>query len=237
MSEATHVVAVSGGKDSTVLALRLAEVAPRDYVYFSTPTGDELPEMVAHWERIEELLGKKLVRLTNGTLYDCIERNGALPNHRMRFCTRELKIVPCLAFMKRFQNPVLYVGLRADEEERKGIFSNDIETRFPFREWGWRLNEVVDYLKKRGVKIPKRTDCALCYHQRLGEWRDLWKHYPNIYERGIALEEKYGRTFRSPKRDTKPAELLHLKMIFEHDPNPPEDEEDNGNGPCRVCSL
>ena len=29
----THVVALSGGKDSTAMALRLAEVAPRDYRY------------------------------------------------------------------------------------------------------------------------------------------------------------------------------------------------------------
>lgn len=36
-----HVVALSGGKDSTALALRLAETEPRDYTYVCTPTGDE----------------------------------------------------------------------------------------------------------------------------------------------------------------------------------------------------
>ena len=29
----THVVGLSGGKDSTALALRLAEIEPRDYEY------------------------------------------------------------------------------------------------------------------------------------------------------------------------------------------------------------
>ena len=38
-----HVVGLSGGKDSTALALRLAETSPQDYVYLCTPTGDELP--------------------------------------------------------------------------------------------------------------------------------------------------------------------------------------------------
>ena len=51
----THVVALSGGKDSTALALRLAEVEPREYVYLCTPTGRELPEMEAHWTRLEGL--------------------------------------------------------------------------------------------------------------------------------------------------------------------------------------
>ena len=37
-----HIIALSGGKDSTALALRLAEVEPREYEYVFTPTGDEL---------------------------------------------------------------------------------------------------------------------------------------------------------------------------------------------------
>ena len=66
----THVVALSGGKDSTAMALRLAEVEPREYVYICTPTGRELPEMEAHWSRLETLLGAPLLRVTNGSLGD-----------------------------------------------------------------------------------------------------------------------------------------------------------------------
>ena len=44
----THVVALSGGKDSTAMALRLAEVEPQEYRYICTPTGRELPAMEAH---------------------------------------------------------------------------------------------------------------------------------------------------------------------------------------------
>lgn len=40
-----HVVALSGGKDSTALALRLKEIEPREYQYVCTPTGDELPDL------------------------------------------------------------------------------------------------------------------------------------------------------------------------------------------------
>ncbi len=43
-----HIIALSGGKDSTAMALRLAKVEPRDYEYVITPTGDELPEMIEH---------------------------------------------------------------------------------------------------------------------------------------------------------------------------------------------
>jgi tRNA(Ile)-lysidine synthase TilS/MesJ len=40
-----HIVALSGGKDSVAMALRLVEVEPRDYLYVCTPTGNELHPM------------------------------------------------------------------------------------------------------------------------------------------------------------------------------------------------
>ena len=39
MTDMTHIVALSGGKDSTAMALRLTEMEPRDYQYVVTPTG------------------------------------------------------------------------------------------------------------------------------------------------------------------------------------------------------
>src|SRR5690606_14856230 len=48
-----HVVALSGGKDSTALALRMREVWPElPVVYVCTPTGNELPDMIEHWLRL-----------------------------------------------------------------------------------------------------------------------------------------------------------------------------------------
>lgn len=239
MSDLTHIVALSGGKDSTALALRLAETEPRDYLYLITPTGDELPEMLAHWERLEVLLGKPMTRVTNGTLRSLIEGFGALPNWRQRWCTRRLKIEPALAFVKAHQPALLYVGLRADEEERQGIYSSDVQCRFPLREWGWGLEEVKRYLRERNVSIPARTDCARCYGQRLSEWRRLWEKHPAIYADAEQMEEATGHTFRSPGRDSHPASLKELRQRFEMQPTLPmfEDGEEEEVSACRVCRL
>ncbi|KKL73308.1 hypothetical protein LCGC14_2076230 [marine sediment metagenome] len=66
-----HIVALSGGKDSTAMALRLQEVEPdTDFIYVCTPTGDELPEMVEHFGRLREVLAKPIVPLNIPMLRD-----------------------------------------------------------------------------------------------------------------------------------------------------------------------
>ena len=241
-----EVVALSGGKDSTAMALRLAEVEPdAERVYFCTPTGDELPDMQAHWAKLESLLGQPLVRVTEHTLDGLIEKWDALPNGRMRWCTRMLKIRPCLDYLATLKGRehVLCVGLRADEPTREGIYSDDVVNRFPLREWGWGLAEVKGYLRERGVTVPPRTDCARCYAQRLGEWWALWREHPEIWAHAEAQEKATGHTFRSDTRDTWPAALCEMRARFEAGGRParagqlPIFDDEDDQGPCRVCRL
>lgn len=233
-----HIVALSGGKDSTALALRLRELEPDlNPIYLCTPTGDELPEMVEHWARLETLLGRPLTRVSaKHDLNGLIEHFGALPNWRQRWCTRLLKIEPCLAFLKQNAPATLLVGLRADEAERRGIYGDSVNVRFPLREWGWDIQDVVWYLKERGVDIPKRTDCARCYGQRLVEWKRLYQNQPEIYAHAEEQERKIGATFRSPGRDTWPAALADLRREFDSGRKVRGEDFEEGSA-CRVCSL
>lgn len=147
-----HIVGLSGGKDSTAMALRLIETEPRDYEFICTPTGNELPVMRAHWEKLERMLGKPLMKLTAGgiTLTELIEQMQMLPNFRARWCTRILKIEPTIEYMTNLPpGSVLYVGLRADEEERPGIMGEDMNIDFPMRRWGWGESDVWKYLGER----------------------------------------------------------------------------------------
>ena len=234
---AKQIVAFSGGKDSTALILRMAELGEKFECLF-TPTGNELPDLAPHMKRILEMAGSPVLHLPTGpTLTSLIEGFGALPNWRQRWCTRMIKIVPCNAFLRSFDvTPILVVGLRADEEDRGGIYGDFATYRYPLREWGWGIEELRAYLKTRGVTIPRRTDCALCYGQRLGEWWRLWKEHPAEYARGEFYEEQTGHTFRSPQRDSWPAPLIELRKAFESGRRPRGEDEDD-DGACRVCSL
>ena len=237
MSAPKHIVGLSGGKDSTALALRLKELHPEiDFEYICNETGNELPEMHAHWALLEDLLGKKIIRVRHSTdLAGAIEQQNMLPNVFSRWCTRILKIEPTIVYMDALpEGSVLYVGLRADEEIRRGIFGEDMIVKFPMREWGWSIDHVLGYLDKRGICVPERTDCAWCPYQRLGEWRNLYFKYPVIYMQGVQLEKERGHTFRSPGRDTWPADLESLAKEFDAGRKLREYKRSTT---CRVCSL
>ena len=179
-----HIVALSGGKDSTALALRLAEVEPRPYTYVCTPTGDEPEAFFAHMEYLRSVLGASILPLMHPLgLNGLIAKQQALPNHRQRWCTRILKIEPYRAWLAQQAPACSYVGLRADEEGRAGGAYDDlsgITQRFPLREWGWTIDEVWAYLDKKRIVIPRRLDCQRCFFQTLYEWWPLWRFSPQV---------------------------------------------------------
>lgn len=241
-----QLVAFSGGKDSTAMAERMAELG-EEFALFFTPTGNELDELMDHINALAERINRPLVMVENGTLKSWIEKWNALPNARQRWCTRVLKIVPCQAFLKLNgdQGLTLCVGLRADEEERQGLYGSEVTYRYPLREWGWGLDEVWGYLNEKGITVPERTDCAVCPYQRLYEWYALWRNHPDLFEEGVAWEEKTGYTFRSDSRDTWPAGLVELRGEFENGRKPRGAETtvdqfglfNDEPRACRVCSF
>lgn len=240
-----QIEAFSGGKDSTALALRLAELG-EDFEFLFTPTGRELPECLTHITSVVSMTRKRLhVRTGDKGFTERIRQWQSLPNNRQRWCTRELKIEPAKAFLLEHPGSVLLVGLRADEEHREGMWGEFATYRYPLREWGWGIEEVYGYLKTRGVEVPERTDCDWCYDQRLQEWWRLWKEHPDRWAEGEELERMTGHTFRSPTRDTWPASMEELRKRFEAGDVPRGitllpllgTYDTDARSRCRVCSL
>ncbi len=244
-----HVVALSGGHDSTAMALLLREQLPDvPFVYVCTPTGNELPAMFEHWNDLGERLGSKLIPIMAGTLESVIRQQKMLPNFRARFCTRILKIEPYRKFLmeQAALGPIIsYVGLRADEEGRAGGAYADIggvEMRFLLREMGMGEDEVQATLRRFGVVCPDRTDCGWCYHQRLGEWFEFWRDHRASAVKAVTFEAEMGGTLRTHGRDSWPTALKDLFAEFESGRVPTASldrmkRERMEAGGCRVCAL
>lgn len=114
--------------------------------------------------------------------------------------------------------------------------------RFPFREWDWKLSDVQGYLMKRGITVPERTDCARCFHQRIGEWWKLWANHLDIWMDAEGDEERMDATYRTPGRDSWPTALKDLRHEFELGKVPKGADQIQfrntmNAGGCRVCSM
>jgi len=117
-----------------------------------------------------------------------------------------------------------------------------VKTLFPLREWGWDIKKVNSYLKEKNITIPKRTDCSLCFYQKISEWFYLWRDNREFFNKGIAFEKKTGHTFRNPNKKRWGASLEKMSTIFQSGKVPRKatnqlplfDEEMIS---CRVCRL
>lgn len=245
-----RITALSGGKDSTAMALAQAYFEPGSYRYVITPTGDELPDMVAHWDLCAAMLGTPLEVVGTRTLFGlCLELE-AIPNHRARWCTRKIKLEPYYKWLATLGPVTSHVGLRADEGDRPGmvfVSAGGIQMDFPMQRWGWTLEDVLSFLDFLGVAVPDRSDCAVCFWQKLGEWYLLWRDHRERFNRGVFIEDHVtairgkAHTFRSEQRDSWPASLRELGAEFEKGRIPTRSlaimDRRRAVGSCRVCTL
>ncbi len=193
-----HICGISGGKDSSALALYLREQVP-EMEYFFCDTGAELPETYEFLTRLEVILGKPIARLNSERGFDHWFEvfRGALPSPQMRWCTKVMKIKPIEAWIGD-EPAVSYVAIRADEANRKGYISTkpNIESRFPFVEDAIDHDGVMKILDDAGIGLPDyyewrtRSGCYFCFYQRKAEWVGLAERHPELYERAIAIEQK-----------------------------------------------
>jgi hypothetical protein len=194
-----HILSLSGGKDSTALALYMRDRVPEmEYVFCDTEK--ELKETYEYLDRLEAFLGKRIVRLKHdGMGFDDLLkiRNGYLPSPQVRWCTEYLKIKPYEKYVG--DDPVIsYVGIRADEPHRKGYISTkpNIQARFPFIEDGLVHADILRILRNSGLGLPEyykwrsRSGCFFCFFQQRREWIGLLENHPELYEAAKRYERQ-----------------------------------------------
>lgn len=267
MDKTRHVLGLSGGKDSTALAIFMRDRIP-EMEYFFCDTGAELKETYEYIDKLEVYLGKPITRLNPARSFDhWLEIFGNyLPSSRMRWCTRKLKIEPFEAFVG--DEPVVsYIGIRADED-RDGYISTkpNIKAVFPFKEAGYRLDDVRRILDESGIGLPKyyewrsRSGCYFCFFQRKAEWAGLLERHPEDFERAKAYEKlnsMTGERYTWNQKESldelaQPERLAEIRQKHQQSMSTAKkakagdslfnilgqvlDEEDDTE-PCMICSL
>jgi 3'-phosphoadenosine 5'-phosphosulfate sulfotransferase (PAPS reductase)/FAD synthetase len=211
-----HIVSLSGGKDSSALAVLMKERFPEipvEYVFCDTEY--ELPETYEYLDRLEAYLGRKIARLNALDSLGIARKpgrkafdvwlneyyGGFLPNPRSRWCTRTLKIRPFEAYIGN-STAYSYIGIRADERRdgyvaKKPVVISDrpnIIAVYPFKDVGFGIKDVAATLEKSGLGFPgyykwrSRSGCYFCFYQQRGEWARLRREHPQLFEHAKTFE-------------------------------------------------
>ncbi len=228
-----HVLALSGGKDSSALAIYLHKKIPEmEYVFCDTEK--ELDETYEYLIKLESYLGKKItfLKYAPGQGFDDIlkMKHGFLPSPEFRWCTEYLKLKPYERFLG--EKPVVsYVGLRADEPQREGYISKkpNIKTIFPFKEDNIRKEDVERILRDSGLGLPSyynwrsRSGCYFCFFQQKREWVGLMENHPHLFQEAMRYEkynQKTGERYTWLQGETlaefaRPERVAQVKANYE----------------------
>jgi len=230
-----HYANISGGKDSTAMALHLMEEGIPFHSVFAD-TGWESRETYDHLRELEKTLGPIAIALPR--LPDLAAREtgwavelealigahrpsgmirwslykGLLPNRRIRWCTRELKIDTIRAWLNANADParVSCIGIRAEESEaRAKMPEREMATSLDCMVWRpilkWTEQDVIDIHHRHGLapnplylRGARRVGCYPCIHSRKDEVRRIADSNPERIE-AIRLLEKYTKILRDEK--------------------------------------
>lgn len=257
-----HILSLSGGKDSTALAVYMRERVP-DMEYVFCDTDKELDETYEYIKRLEAFLGKEVVKLRDDRGFDHWLKiyGGYLPSSKMRWCTKVLKIKPFERYVGD-DEVMMYIGIRADENRGGYVTSKpNIHPIYPFRDDGITLDGVHQILKESGLGFPEyyswrtRSGCYFCFYQRKNEWVGLKEHHPDLFEKSKEYEKTHPVTgerytwsereslseLEDPKRvaeiKQRQAEAIEVKKKAR--PNRPLLEilgqDDDDDLPCSFC--
>ena len=191
-----HILMMSGGKDSTALAIYMRDRVP-DMEYVFCDTDKELPETYEYLKKIEYTLGIKIEKLRDDRGFDhwLAVYGGYLPSSNMRWCTRMLKIKPFEKYVGD-DEVMMYVGIRADEDRAAYISTKpNIKTVLPFKEAGITIDDVHRILQESGIGLPDyydwrtRSGCYFCFFQRRAEWVGLMERHPELFELAKTYEK------------------------------------------------
>ena len=211
-----HIIAFSGGKDSTAL-LCWAIDKGLEFTAVFCDTGWEHKLTYDYIDEINrKLLNGKLVRLkserfVNG-MTDLVQIKKRVPSALARFCTEHLKIKPMEAYLKAIDDDlIVYQGIRADESRKRALmkaeeWSDEYDAWVKRPLFHWTAEECFALTHKHGLQPnplyklgARRVGCFPCVLITLGELRRVRQMLPEVWDRASHLEQLVGgRSFFPP---------------------------------------
>lgn len=205
------IVSYGGGLNSTALLIRLVHLGERPDAILFADTGGERPhtyafvDMFSRW--LQEAGFPEITKVSSkfknySTLEENCLKNKTLPSIAFGFktCSHKWKKEPQEKWANSWEPAVKlwseggkvlkFIGYDADEWHRAKIpEDNKYVYRYPLVEWEWGRDECYKAVMDAGFSDPGKSSCFFCPSSKRHEIRSLKKHYPELFERAIQMEE------------------------------------------------
>lgn len=223
-----NVVSFGGGTNSAAMIIGMYERnIPIDLILFADPGAEQphtyefikvfnqwlvdhcLPEIVTVFRNDKD--GNRLTLER-----ECLQSH-SLPSIAYGFkkCSLKHKIGPqekycnnddrCRAVWAEGERVHKFIGYDAGETRRvdhaAAIDAADKKyiKHYPLYEWGWTRDDCKAAIEAAGVPLPGKSSCFYCPSMKKAEIVELYKKYPDLFERAIALEHNAAETLTSTK--------------------------------------
>lgn len=211
------VLSMSGGKDSTAVAL-LLERNGIDFDCVFMDTGWEHPSLYKYIDEVLEPRFGPVVRLKSekkpDNMADWIRRKGFFPSAHRRYCTKELKIIPFQKYIRSIEDDVIYVvGIRREESRNRSSAerwdyneNTDCDVFRPLVEHSF--DDVIRMHQEAGIapnplylQGASRVGCFPCIFARKEEVDQVAKLWPQRIDEIAALEEELAENSKRRYRE------------------------------------
>jgi 3'-phosphoadenosine 5'-phosphosulfate sulfotransferase (PAPS reductase)/FAD synthetase len=208
-----NVINFSGGRTSAYMTRRLIDEGGEYLVTFQN-TGKEMPQTLDFINECDKMWGLNILwleyRFGNGfevVDYETASRNGRpfseliahnkqfLPNQRMRYCTREMKINTLKRYLKSIgiKEYTSFNGIRYDEPRRWAkIKESEYDVELPLVKWKTTKADVLNFWKQQEFDLMVNEpygNCDCCFLKGKGKLAIIAKEKPELFDWWIAHEK------------------------------------------------
>lgn len=214
------VINFSGGRTSAYMTKRLIDEGGEYLVTFQN-TGKEMPQTLDFINECDIRWGLNIVwleyRYGNNfevVTYETASRDGRpfyeviahkkyfLPNQRMRYCTKFMKIDTLTRYLKSIgvDDYMSFNGIRYDEPRRWAkIEASDLDVALPLVKWKTTKSDVLSWWKQQPFDLQVNEpygNCDCCFLKGKGKLAIIAKEKPELLNWWIQIEELSGHQFK-----------------------------------------